>query len=48
MMRGDPSITWMSSEVRSLIIQENLQYAIIRKFSYGKPDLKELRRTIPG
>ncbi|KAG5604333.1 hypothetical protein H5410_025825 [Solanum commersonii] len=48
MLHGEPNITWKSSEGRSLIFQENLQYAIIGKFSYGKPDIKELRRTIPG
>ncbi|KAH0638825.1 hypothetical protein KY285_035411 [Solanum tuberosum] len=48
MLHGEPNITWKSSEVRSLIFQENLQYAIIGKFSYGKPAIKELRRTIPG
>lgn len=32
----------------SLIIQEYLRYAIIGKFSYGKPDIQELTKTIPG
>lgn len=45
---GEPSITWMAAEVRSLIIHENLQYAIIGKFSYGKPDVTELRKAIPN
>ncbi|WMV57366.1 hypothetical protein MTR67_050751 [Solanum verrucosum] len=48
MLHGETNITWKSLVVRSLIFQENLQYAIICKFSYGKPDIKELRRTIPG
>ncbi|KAH0675432.1 hypothetical protein KY290_024485 [Solanum tuberosum] len=48
MLHGEPSITWKASEVRSLIIKENLQYAIIGKFSYGKPDVTELRKAIPG
>ncbi|WMV11230.1 hypothetical protein MTR67_004615 [Solanum verrucosum] len=47
-VHGEPNITWKTSEVKSLIIQENLQYAIKGKFSYGKPDVQELRRTIPG
>ncbi|KAG5567951.1 hypothetical protein H5410_065032 [Solanum commersonii] len=38
----------LASEVRSLIIKENLQYAAIGKFSYSKPDVTELRRTILG
>ncbi|KAH0707961.1 hypothetical protein KY290_009561 [Solanum tuberosum] len=48
MLHGEPNITWKASEVKALIRQENLQYAIIGKFSYGKPDIIELRRTIPG
>uniref|UniRef100_A0A0V0IDF8 Putative ovule protein n=1 Tax=Solanum chacoense TaxID=4108 RepID=A0A0V0IDF8_SOLCH len=47
-IHGEPSITWKTSEVKSLIAQENLQYAIIGKFSYGKPEIQELRRSIPG
>ncbi|KAH0664937.1 hypothetical protein KY285_026143 [Solanum tuberosum] len=46
MLHGEPNITWKASEVKSLIIQENLQYAIIGKFSYVKPDIMELRKTI--
>ncbi|WMV55379.1 hypothetical protein MTR67_048764 [Solanum verrucosum] len=46
-IHGEPSITWKSSEVKSLITQKNLQYAIIGKFSYGKPEVQELRRTLP-
>ncbi|KAG5618380.1 hypothetical protein H5410_018204 [Solanum commersonii] len=37
MLHGEPNITWKTSE-----------YAIIGKFSYGKPDIVELRKTIPG
>ncbi|KAG5608464.1 hypothetical protein H5410_019745 [Solanum commersonii] len=48
MLHGEPSITWKASKVRSLIIKENLQYVIIGKFSYGKPDVTELRKTTPG
>lgn len=29
-------------------MKENLQYAIVGKFSYDKPDIKELRWNIPG
>ncbi|KAH0641182.1 hypothetical protein KY285_037768 [Solanum tuberosum] len=47
-LHGEPQITWKSSKVQQLIIQENLQYAILGKFSYDKPDLHELRRVIPA
>ncbi|KAH0706081.1 hypothetical protein KY285_010613 [Solanum tuberosum] len=46
-VQGEPNVTWKSSEVRNLIIQENLQYAIIEKFSYEKPEIGELRKTLP-
>lgn len=39
---------WKSSEVKTLIIQENLQYAIICKFSYRNLDIMKLRKTTPG
>uniref|UniRef100_M1DIB4 DUF4283 domain-containing protein n=1 Tax=Solanum tuberosum TaxID=4113 RepID=M1DIB4_SOLTU len=47
-LQGEPSITWKTSEVRLLIMKENLQFAIIGKFSYGKPDIAELRKAIPS
>lgn len=47
-LHGEPSITCKTSEVGSLIIKENLHYVIIGEFSYGKPDVKVLRKTIPG
>lgn len=30
-----------------MILKENLQYAVIGKFSYGKPDIIELEKQIP-
>lgn len=48
MLHEEPNITWKSSEEWSLIIQKNLQYAIIDKFSYDKSDIKELRKAIPA
>lgn len=45
-MHGEPSITQKSSEVRNMILQENRQYTIIGKFSYGKLDIQELQKTI--
>lgn len=30
-----------------MIINEDLQYAVIGKFSYGWPDIQELRKLIP-
>lgn len=39
MLHGEPNITWESFEVKAFIVKENLQYAIIGKFSYGNPDM---------
>lgn len=30
-----------------MIVNEDLQYAVIGKFSYGWPDIQDLRRLIP-
>ncbi|KAG5601145.1 hypothetical protein H5410_032515 [Solanum commersonii] len=48
LLHGEPSITWKTSEVRLMIVKENLQYAIVGNFSYGKPEIKELRKVILG
>ncbi|KAF3627824.1 hypothetical protein FXO38_28580 [Capsicum annuum] len=48
MLHREPSIRWKSSEVRNLIMQENLQYDIIGKFSYGNPHIEVLRKIIPN
>ncbi|KAK6784982.1 hypothetical protein RDI58_018437 [Solanum bulbocastanum] len=42
-----PRITWTEDEVRRMIIIENLQYAVIGKFSYGWPEMDDLRIQIP-
>ncbi|KAH0658120.1 hypothetical protein KY289_026868 [Solanum tuberosum] len=46
-LHGEPQIIGKSSEVQQMIIQENLHYAILGKFSYDKPDLHELCKVIP-
>ncbi|KAG5631197.1 hypothetical protein H5410_002914 [Solanum commersonii] len=38
---------WTEKEVKRMNILENLQYAIVGKFSYGWPELEELRMLIP-
>lgn len=45
MLHAEPNITWKDLEARSIIIQQKLQYTIIRKFSYGKPNIKKLRKV---
>ncbi|KAH0666513.1 hypothetical protein KY285_027719 [Solanum tuberosum] len=44
---GVPRIVWTEKEVDRMNIIENLQYAVVGKFSYGWPDLDELRIQIP-
>ncbi|WMV33419.1 hypothetical protein MTR67_026804 [Solanum verrucosum] len=46
-LHSEPQIIGKSSEVQQMIIQENLHYAILGKFSYDKLDLHELRKVIP-
>lgn len=33
--------------MEQMIVNENLQYAVIGKFSYGRHDIQELRQLIP-
>ncbi|KAG5591557.1 hypothetical protein H5410_042071 [Solanum commersonii] len=46
-LHGEPQIIWDRSEIDQMIINENLEYAVIGKFSYGWPDIHELRSAIP-
>lgn len=36
------------AEVERMNMIEGLQYAVVGKFSFGWPDLNELRRIIPA
>ncbi|KAH0708912.1 hypothetical protein KY284_010339 [Solanum tuberosum] len=44
---GIPRVMWMEREVKRMNVIENLQYTIVGKFSYGWPELEELRMLIP-
>ncbi|KAG5580971.1 hypothetical protein H5410_051598 [Solanum commersonii] len=46
-LHGAPRINWEEEEVNQMIINEDLQYAVIGKFSYRWPEIHELRRLIP-
>ncbi|WMV55048.1 hypothetical protein MTR67_048433 [Solanum verrucosum] len=46
-LHGEPRIIWEEEEVTHMIFKENLQYAVIGKFSYGMPEIRELRSIIP-
>lgn len=45
-LHGEPMIVWEQSEVDQMILREKFQYVVIGKFSYGWPDMQELRRLI--
>ncbi|KAH0681258.1 hypothetical protein KY284_022343 [Solanum tuberosum] len=47
MVEGIPHIKWMEEEVETMNKMENLQYAVVGKFTYEWTDLEELRRIIP-
>ncbi|KAH0644843.1 hypothetical protein KY284_032727 [Solanum tuberosum] len=44
---GIPRLVWTEEEVDRMNILEDLQYAVIGKFSYGWPELEELRTILP-
>lgn len=46
-LHGEPIIQWDQSEVDQIVVNENLQFALIGKFSYGWPKISDLRRLIP-
>ncbi|KAG5589354.1 hypothetical protein H5410_039868 [Solanum commersonii] len=45
-LHGEPRIVWEEEEVKNMIIKENLEFAVIGKFSYGWPEIQELRKLI--
>ncbi|KAH0651620.1 hypothetical protein KY290_032943 [Solanum tuberosum] len=46
-LHGEPEVIWELEEVNQMIVNENLEYAVIGKFSYGWPDIQDLRKLIP-
>ncbi|KAG5620331.1 hypothetical protein H5410_005549, partial [Solanum commersonii] len=46
-LHGESQVIWEQEEVNQMIVNENLEYAVIGKFSYGWPDIQELRTLIP-
>uniref|UniRef100_M1DEC4 DUF4283 domain-containing protein n=1 Tax=Solanum tuberosum TaxID=4113 RepID=M1DEC4_SOLTU len=47
LVRGIPTISWISSEIQRMNVLENLQLVVVGKFSYGAPNIYELRSSIP-
>ncbi|KAF3676742.1 hypothetical protein FXO38_04149 [Capsicum annuum] len=46
-LHGAPRVVWDEEEVSQMIINEDLEYAVVGKFSNGWPDIQELRKLIP-
>lgn len=42
-LHGEPQVIWEQEEVDQMIVRENLEYAVIGKFSYGWPEIQDLR-----
>ncbi|KAG5576916.1 hypothetical protein H5410_057050 [Solanum commersonii] len=40
-LHGEPQVIWEQEEVNQMIINENLEYAVIEKFSYGWPEIQD-------
>ncbi|KAH0639363.1 hypothetical protein KY285_035949 [Solanum tuberosum] len=45
-LHGEPQVIWEEEEVEQMIVNENLEYAVIGKFSYGWPEIQDLRKLI--
>ncbi|KAH0655463.1 hypothetical protein KY285_030345 [Solanum tuberosum] len=43
-LHGEPMVLWDQEEVDQMIINDNLEYAVIGKFSYGWLEIQDLRR----
>ncbi|KAK4726526.1 hypothetical protein R3W88_031443 [Solanum pinnatisectum] len=46
-LHGEPRVIWKEDEVSQMIVNEDLQYAVTGKFSYGWLDLQDLRKILP-
>ncbi|PHU04829.1 hypothetical protein BC332_25651 [Capsicum chinense] len=46
-LHGEPRIVWKEEEVEQMIINEDWQFIVIGKFSYGWLNIHDLRRLIP-
>ncbi|XP_070010414.1 uncharacterized protein [Nicotiana sylvestris] len=44
---GEPIVEFTTDEVKEFVMEEGLHQAVVIKFSYGKPELHDLRRIFP-
>lgn len=45
-LHGEPHVVWEDEEVEQMIINENLQFTVIGKFSYGWYDFHDFKQII--
>ncbi|KAF3639083.1 hypothetical protein FXO37_24110 [Capsicum annuum] len=43
----EPPVIWEEDKVSQMIVNEDLEFTVVGKFSYGWPDIQELRKLIP-
>lgn len=46
-LHGKPRVIWEEEEVSQMITNEQLEFAVVGKFSYGWPDIHVQGRLIP-
>uniref|UniRef100_M1DRG6 DUF4283 domain-containing protein n=1 Tax=Solanum tuberosum TaxID=4113 RepID=M1DRG6_SOLTU len=46
-VHSESTVLWDEEEVDNMVIQEDLEFAVIEKFSYGWPELEEIRKIMP-
>lgn len=47
-LHGKPRIIWKQDEIKQIIINRNLEYVVVGKFSYyGWPVIQDFRKLIP-
>ena len=44
-VHGEPTVSLSFSDLELYVQEENLQYTLVPKFSYGRPDMIDLRKV---
>ncbi|KAG5568482.1 hypothetical protein H5410_064490 [Solanum commersonii] len=47
LLHGEPTVVFDSKDLETFITEENLKFALITKFSHGRPELSDLRKILP-
>lgn len=46
LLHGEPRVVWKADEILQMITNEDLQYVVMGKFSYGWLDIHELSNLV--